>query len=256
MATDPHARHDPLFSGIAITTPMNYMGFGSLGGFIEADGSVRGVPAGIYLLTNHHVLQYADPTHRDHNGDQRILQPFLPMDPQYGNEGENITPWYVIGTYTAGRLDASYDCAIAAVGNSRGYVNEVPKAPWNYGRRSFAAIGQAARRDRVYKFGAATRFTRGRVVDVDQNPGDRQHVIIVEGVDGGVWADHGDSGSLLFREEDHAVIGLNFSMSERMEDRHESGGSTVGYAYDITAQMAIFGSDEFYIAPCCSCWCW
>ncbi|WP_410673572.1 hypothetical protein [Amycolatopsis sp. cmx-4-68] len=55
LATDPFARAEPLIGGLSIAGYSAPGDYGSIGCFIEADGTVNPVVKGVYLLTNRHV---------------------------------------------------------------------------------------------------------------------------------------------------------------------------------------------------------
>ena len=227
-ATDPNARFDPLIGGISIGSAAA-LGGGTLGCFIRTDGMVAGIPAAAYALTNAHILSAAmaavDPT---------VLQPFAHDPPQQA-----------IGNYAAGQLGPDRDCAIATI-VGRNFLNQVPNHPLRPGNRTLAAqTAVAAIGDRVYKYGATTRHTVGTVTNIAfaNAPGQGPPVhnaIYIQGENGGLWCAGGDSGSVAIRYTDDRVVGLSF-----MADTQHvvEGGFSAGLAYDIQAQMNLFGNN-------------
>lgn len=224
-ATNPFDRFDPLIGGVSLTALEDSAVYGTIGCFIDVDGHVPPTPAGIYLLTNQHVVQVAAAA----GGDRRVIQP--------GNVA-NPPANYVTGLFMAGQRDATHDCAITTIGR-RGYRNEVPNHPLHPGNRALTGVAVAAVGDRVYKYGATTKHTTGTVTDVNFNiPGGIQNAIRIVGENNGIWCDGGDSGSVAIRYADDRVVGLNF-----VGDAHTTvpGGYRAGLAYDIATQMQVFG---------------
>ncbi|HEX3101329.1 MAG TPA: hypothetical protein VHQ01_06050, partial [Pyrinomonadaceae bacterium] len=156
---DPFARFPELFSGISITPKENYISWGTLGCIIHSTGN-RYVRSGDYLLTNHHVLQAADPDSPHYKGSMDIIQPGFV---------HNIVPPanYLCGKYVWGiEDDRTNDCAIATISVTRDWKNEVPDPLGGPVRRPLTAVAQAAVGDKVYKFGATTQITVGVVEDI------------------------------------------------------------------------------------------
>jgi|ERR1700733_8312697 len=226
LATDPFERHDPLIGGISLTAIEDSHGYGTIGCFIAADGTVVGVPAGPYLLTNMHVVQVAAAP----GGDTRVIQPGRVQPPVPLN--------YVCGTYVAGLRDATHDCAITTV-VGRAWRNEVPNHPWHPGRRPLTGLAAAALNDNVYKYGATTQHTIGTVANLNFNTAAINNAIYVVGDGGNPWCGEGDSGSVVVRYADDRVLALLFCA-----DTHTPvpGGYLAGLAYDITAQITVFST--------------
>ncbi|MFD9737492.1 trypsin-like peptidase domain-containing protein [Umezawaea sp. NPDC059074] len=227
-ATDPFERHDPVIGGLSITAFLDPDKYGSIGCFIRADGTVNGVPAGDYLLTNHHVAASAT----EPSLDQTMIQP---------GEVDDPTDKDTVGMCVASARGPQFDCAIVALTN-RGFVNAVPDRPLHPGNRTLRGIGTAQLNDRVYKFGATTRFTTGVVTNLNfayRGVGvDVQNAIVVQGTNGAVWCNGGDSGSVLVRAADDFVVGLNFRADNNTGTPQK--GFTTGLAYDITTQVQQF----------------
>jgi len=76
--TDPFARFTQLFSGISITPFDAAPAWGTLGCIIHTTGDPNhNIGPGNYLLTNHHVLWYADPNNRNSRS-RVVIQPGTP----------------------------------------------------------------------------------------------------------------------------------------------------------------------------------
>lgn len=225
MPTNPTDRFSPLFSGIELGAYSENHGgsTGTLGCFINTDGIPDVIPAGTYLLSCHHVLFTAHPAA---NQQYQIYQPSV-----YFREGNVITE-DLIGDTKYGVIDDSNDCAIVQLNASREYVNEVPAAPLHPGRNRISSMGEGKIGDRVYKFGAFSKYTTGTITAVNGNS------YTISSQNG--WAGGGDSGSLLIRQSDNTVLGLNYSVSD--DYVNGTGMAKTGYAYTIQSQVANFGS--------------
>lgn len=242
--TDPFARFQEVFSGISIT-PFDFPYYwGTLGCIIHTTGNAN-IPAGNYLLTNYHVLAYADSRNGEkYLGSEDIIQP------GYVKDGDPVMA-YLCGKYAFGAEDELNDCAIATIGYGRTWANEVPNHSGQPGQRILAGIAAAAPGDEVYKYGATTKSTRGIVRYIQYNPLREpfQNAIYIENYDGSMWVGTGDSGSVLIRYRDDFVLGLNFAAdAETMlpPERHPElpermPAYSAGYAYDIQSQMNNFG---------------
>lgn len=240
-STDPFERFDQLFSGISITARDSAPAWGTLGCIIRTTGNLN-VPPGDYLLTNQHVLLYADPNNPNSKSRQ-VIQPGRADWPAPAN--------YSCGDYVYGQDTLTSDCAIATIGYGRTWRNEVPNHPWHWGRRDLAGVAAAAVGDEVYKYGATTQSTRGIVQFIHFNAPNYpiQNAIYVIGVNGDMWVAKGDSGSVLIRYADDYVVGLNFAADETTllpPDRHpalpdDREAYSAGYAYDAQLQMNVFG---------------
>lgn len=240
-ATDPFARFDQLFSGISITPRVVPPAWGTLGCIIHTTGNAN-VPPGNYLLTNQHVLWYADPANPN-SYSREVIQP--------GNTDEPAPADYICGNYVHGQKTPQSDCAIASIDPGRTWKNEVPNHPWRPGRRDLKGVATAAVGDEVYKYGATTKNTRGVVRYVHYNHPilPIQDAIYIENPDGSMWVAKGDSGSVLIRYDDDMVVGLNFAADDNTmlpPDRHPTlpdnlPAYSAGFAYDAQSQMDIFG---------------
>lgn len=240
-ATDPFARFSQVFSGISLTPRETPPGWGTLGCVIHTTGNAQ-VPNGNYLLTNQHVLWYADPANPNSTTTQ-VIQPGNTDDPAPAN--------YSCGDFVYGQKSPTTDCAIASIGYGRTWKNEVPNHPWRPGKRDLAGVAAAAVGDEVYKFGATTKSTRGVVQYIHYNHPilPIQNAIYITSLDGGMWVAKGDSGSVLIRYDDDFVLGLNFAADDTTmlhPDLHPVLPDNLpaywaGYAYDVQSQMDIFG---------------
>ncbi|MFF8861718.1 hypothetical protein ACF08B_06660 [Streptomyces sp. NPDC015139] len=239
-ATDPFAVHDPVFGGLSLSTWEAPQGWGSIGCFINTTGDpANNVPPGDYLLTNQHVLAYATPP----EWSTVVIQPTVKDDPPPEK--------YWCGNYVAGYLTPTRDCAITTVTDRR-LANKVPNYPWYPGYRNIRGVGLAVPGDDVYKYGATTKFTKGRVVFVNYTPPQDppyQEVILISSEKGAgdVWNARGDSGSVTIRQSDDFAVGLNFAgtSDSKMPDGQPPGLPRYpayfrGMAYDLTSQMQAF----------------
>ncbi len=241
-ATDSFARFGQVFSGISLTPRDAPPAWGTLGCVIRTTGNVH-VPHGDYLLTNQHVLKYADPTNPESTTTQ-VLQP--------GRTDEPAPVNYSCGDFVYGLKTLTSDCAIASIGYGRTWRNEVPNHPWRPGRRNLAGVAAAAVGDEVYKYGATTKNTRGVVQYIHFTHGilPIQNAIYIRSLDGSMWVAQGDSGSVLIRYSDDFVLGLNFAADDTkmlLPGSHpvlpgNLPAYSAGYAYDVQSQMNIFGN--------------
>lgn len=238
-ATDPFARFDKVFSGISITPRDVPPPWGTFGCIIRTTGNGN-VPAGDYLLTNQHVLWYADPANPNSTTTQ-VIQP--------GRTDEPAPLNYNCGDFVFGQKNPTSDCAIATIAYGRTWRNEVPNHPWHPGRRDLQGVAAAAVADEVYKYGATSKSTSGYVLLIHFNHAHLpiQNAIYVENLDQETWCAKGDSGSVLIRYDDDYVLGLNFAADDTTlvqppPDLPDNiPGYYGGYAYDIQAQMNVFG---------------
>lgn len=240
-ATDPFARFDQLFSGISVTPWEAHPAWGSMGCFIYTPGDpANNVPGGNYLLSNQHVLgNMITP-----NSSQVIIQP------KY--DGMVPPNNYACGDYTKGYQDAFHDCAIATVAYGRTFKNEAPNYPWHPGRRKIQGIAVAAPGQKVYKYGATTQFTKGKVALVHYNPPglNYQNVILISSEEGqnDTWVATGDSGSVTILQDNDCIIGLNFAGTANSIITNPPSLPAYpaywrGFAYDIQAQMDRFSAN-------------
>lgn len=238
-ATDPFARHQRLFSGISVTPRCAAEVWGTIGCIIQTNGNGANIAAGNYLLTNQHVLKWADPTYSNFES-TRIIQP--------GNADSPAPANYDCGDFVAGIRDASNDCAIATIDPMRGWRNEVPNHPRHRGRRDLQGVAVAQLRDEVYKFGASTLSTRGRVraTHFHSDNGLIRNALYIEHEEHKPWVAEGDSGSVAILYEGDLVVGLNFAGDDKTA--LPDGGYRAGFAYDIQEQMNNFGNNVM-LAP-------
>ena len=206
---------------------------GTLGGFVvlRRGGQVR-------ALSNNHVLADED---RGKKGDA-VLQP--------GAYDGGSTPQDRIGSLdravklkprSANRVDA----ALAAL-----------DAEVAYDPRTLQGVGTLAGPDRapveeadvVEKLGRTTGHTRGRVtafeldnVVVAYDTGNFRFddQIEVEGADAAAFSQGGDSGSLVFAEDDHGALGLLFAGS----DQGGSNGTGLTYLNALTHVLSQLKAD-------------
>jgi hypothetical protein len=235
MHIDPHERHEPMFCGVAITTPLVRDMYGTLGCFIRTTGrSSPLIAPGVYLLTNYHVIGHADPRGQyviQMGGQATVLQP-------EGQGGGQECGYFVYGIKNSGN-----DCAICKLDFGRSGKNKIPNRPGVHGFRKPRGIGPARVGDVVYKYGATTGYTEGIVRSVDNHLGAQgtqiafNGTIRIEGVNGGAFCGGGDSGSLVVRKRDDVAVGLLF-----LEDSNTLVGDVcrVGHAYDLLTQMDNF----------------
>ena len=236
-AVDPHQRQDPMFSGVAIARFSDRNTFGTLACFIRTTGKdVPSVPAGVYLLTNEHVVVPEDPSEPP-----TIVQPewnLPPMPP----------PDTVAGTYQAGFFDARNDCAVTTI-MDRGWENKVPNATGGFNALTGTLVPVVG--SRVYKFGARTLLTRGTITDTNwansPPPGSKEPLIEkavyiqAEGADG-TWIGAGDSGSAVIQdlEGESRVVVLHSRGDRATENPPNSGLFRGGIGYPIRRQMGNF----------------
>jgi len=239
-ATDPFARFPQLIGGLSITPHDAAPVWGSLGCVIHTTGNAHVPHAGDYLLSNHHVLTYADPANPN-STTRAVIQPGKADEPPPAN--------YSCGDYVWGQTTQTSDCAITTIGAGRTWRNQVPNHPLRPGNRTLRGIAVAAVGDEVYKYGATTKSTRGVVRFTNYTPHllPIQNSIYVENADGTMWVAKGDSGSVLIRYSDDFVVGLNFAADETTMLAHhptlpnDLPAYSAGYAYDIQSQMNLFG---------------
>nr|WP_315215306.1 hypothetical protein [uncultured Duganella sp.] len=208
-----------------------HMVVGTLGCFVVWSGKVA-------ILSNNHVL--AGENRGNKNGD-RILQPgsssfvqnqhvatladFVPLVPSAMNAS------YSAGTAKMNDVDA----AIAVVeGDHLPQVQQsylpIRLAPASGGVSPPSGVAAPAIGDVVYKVGRTTGLTWGTIkqigaivgpVPYDTGPCWFRQNIVIEGKDGTLFSDHGDSGSVIVRQ-DGVVVGLLYA-----------GNGTQTYACDI-----------------------
>ena len=194
------------------------------------------------MLTNRHVVTAAI----GNGTTPKVIQP---------GKVNRLQKEYELGAvvHSSGFGHTSYDCAVVALG-SRGFANEVPNHPWRPGNRALQGFATAAVNDTVYKYGATTGHTRGTVKSINFTWVDDtgrvavQNAILIEGDDGHVWCNGGDSGSVVVLYESDLVVGLNFRGDTESGD--EERGYTQGLAYDIGTQIRLFSNRiELAVSP-------
>lgn len=232
IATNPHARFDQLFSGIAITAEDDPVIFGTLGCIIYTAGRALApphpeVPIGYYLLTNQHVVQAAFP-----NG--IVIQPDWP-------NGHPPPPDYSCGRYVDGFRDAQNDCAIVTIDGNRSWRNEVPNAPLTPGRRPLRGVVNAFVGQAVYKYGASTGYTLGEVRFTNFHDVGIAGAIYIENAMQATWVAGGDSGSVAVQTGTDMVVGLNFRADTMTPVQGYPDRYYGGLAYPIQDQMNNFG---------------
>jgi len=233
LSTDPFERHDPMISGISVTSYLTPGQYGSIGCFIVADGSVKEVPKGLYLLTCHHVIAASTKT----PGKGMVIQPGK-LKSRIPEQDD------IVGDYVHGLMDADHDCAVVSIDDVRTFVNEVPAAPHIPGRKELGKVRTAAVMNEVSKFGAATHYTQGSVLNtdmqVDMEDGTRlTGVIKVAGKGFKPWVNHGDSGSVIVLD-DYSPVGMIFASDP--SSGNDQTGYVTGYAYDLTKQIQVFSN--------------
>ena len=224
MPTPETELHRPLVCGLQIQNfdcdlreehlANGFMILGTLGCFVRTSD---GVPA---LLSNNHIVggensgileqdRILQPGRGifDANGHVAVLHDFVPL----ATSAPGATP--AKGDAAANVIDAAIARLLSNVPFKTGYLPARPlPAP--------AGSAPAIPGDRVIKVGHATGMTRGIVTDVstvvgpvkyDSGPCWFYRSIVVEGLDGSAFSDHGDSGSVVLRDPTGEVIGLVYS---------------------------------------------
>ncbi|MFP3604664.1 hypothetical protein [Paraburkholderia sp. SIMBA_053] len=206
-----------------------YMFVGTLGCFVNlANGSVA-------MLSNNHVLAGEN---RGVIGQDRILQPGgvnfqHTMLAGVLEDFVKLTPSPAGASMVQGNVHLNtVDAATATVA-----AGQVPSQTYLPLRAVTGPIGvgTAAVSDEVYKVGRTTALTHGIVTQVGTVSQVRygmgtcwfQQSIVIEGVDGALFSDHGDSGSAIVRKRDHALVGLLYA-----------GNGTQTYACPIDQVMS------------------
>jgi len=220
-------RHRPLAAGLQIQSfdddvrqglpELDLMSVGSLGCFVQlADGR----PA---ILSNNHVLAGEN---RGIRGHDRILQAGGPsfvaaeliavlseyVDLRFSPPGATLQA----GTAILNEVDAGIAVLEPSISFSQAYLpSRQLTAP--------EATASARPGDRVFKIGRTTGLTFGEVTDIGTivgpipyGPGQCwfRRSIVIEGVDGTLFADKGDSGAVIMRPNGE-VIGLLYAGNGR-----------------------------------------
>ncbi|QSA97706.1 hypothetical protein [Methylococcus sp. EFPC2] len=231
VGTDPHHFSARMFSGLAITAEEDPAVCGTLGCFVRTTGKVHPpIPRGVYLLTNYHVVMVADPAR---GGNGTVIQP--------DTSNKAAAAGFSCGTFAGGYKDASHDCAIVQLDQGRSWVNEVPNRPGWPGHRRLVVNRLPRVHETVYKFGASTLYTTGRVCFLHYNSMDGavSNAIYIRNDNQEPWVDGGDSGSVAVGRDDDHVVGLNFKADTNCKaPRHP--GYYAGLAYPIQDQMGMF----------------
>jgi hypothetical protein len=240
MAIDPLKRQSTLISGLQIFANGNHHSeAGSIGCFIRTSGKKAElldpwpgkIDADVYMVTAGHVAEKADP-----NGDGLgvIAQP-LPEKLDAPTDAEKCGD-YVAHLY----LSPGYDCALVRVAYGRKTANEIPAAPGHFGNNKLKGLAAPKVGDIVYKYGYVTRYTKGKIVELNYNGGPMYRI---QSLDTGPWAAQGDSGSMVVRESDDVVVGINVQVVPNTDAYDESkkvSGSSQGLALDLEDQLRNF----------------
>ena len=202
---DTHKHHRPLLPGISISNPNYPEYYGTLGCFVTIRKGIALLPEatvlldeiipGVYLVTNQHVLKYAD------EEAPQVHQP------------DTSLSWFKCAKTVALLNDGSHDCAIARIDNCldcKNLRNEI----------SFEGTKDAELGDVVYKYGAKTNYTEGIISHIhlttkDEDGDLKTENIVVEGPSGA-----GDSGAVWVHKETNKVISLLWGGNERYSAGH------------------------------------
>jgi len=219
--------HRPLAAGLQIQSfdddvrqgfpALNLMNVGSLGCFVQLSD---GRPA---ILSNNHVLAGEN---RGVRGRDRILQPgdsSFVADELIATLGEYVDLQFSpadamlqAGTVVFNEVDAGVAVLEPSISFSQAYL------PF----RKLAApevTASARPGDRVFKVGRTTGLTLGEVTDIGTIVGPISYgpgrcwfrrSIVIEGADGTLFADKGDSGSVIMRLNGE-VVGLLYAGNGR-----------------------------------------
>lgn len=228
------SRHDPLLGGIAIgpvrptTTPLGTgPTVGTLGAVVK--DAATGAPM---LLSNFHVLCHTDGLHQV--GDE-IVQPDI--------HSGGASPGDVVGTLQRFQLTDTVDAAVCDLQN-RGNSCAIQDLGVIVGKRvldHFDVINKTP----VCKRGAATQLTFGTISSIDSTftaqPGDygvfgtpvfRQQITIdVDPSKSALFADHGDSGSVLVTDANQ-IVGLVFA-------KNSAGGASANPIVEVMNALGI-----------------
>ena len=225
--------HDIITSGMSMAKYSKPEDYGTVGCFMTVTGSPKlaGITVGEdYLVTCQHVVKGASPS-------DRIIIPAQKI--------------YDRSSYTNGKVSYKVDKVdVAAIKLDEGvhFKNEVPKATSTI---PFAGIfaGWPNPGTLVFKYGATTGYTEGTVkaTDVTSTGGDYHGIMMIDGKRSGshatVFADTGDSGSVLVITSNSQITGQLFAVSGRT--KIFDGGYTRAYAYPMDRQLsALAGSWE------------
>lgn len=215
--------------GLSIA-PMNTpYGMGTLGCIVRTTGKmVPYIPPGVYLLTNEHVA--CDLGLGEVFKDKTIIQPAI------NQLGMQVPGDYRCGGVIHAVKDAQNDCAICSVHWRRKVTNHLPKRDWKFNHTKIRGIGAAQVGDMVYKFGAATGYTKGQITNVNHQFQDGGKVytgtIIVTSLTQEPFSGPGDSGAVIIRQRDDVAVGLMFLGGVM--------GVNGAVAYDLTSQLQNF----------------
>jgi hypothetical protein len=216
-------RHRPLVSGLQIQNfdddlrqgvlERGFMIVGTLGCFVRLSNGQPG------FLSNNHVVAGEN---RGHRGGDRILQP----------GSSNFDP-----ADLAGVLEDFVDLRVSPLGATpmkgdavfnevdAGVVRLSEDVSFNQGYLPFRGlvapngVARAKAEDLVFKVGRTTGLTHGKVTDVaavvgpvpyDPGPCWFRRSIVIEGLNGTLFSDKGDSGSAIVRSNGE-VIGLLYA---------------------------------------------
>src|SRR5215471_7770835 len=190
-----------------------HMIVGTLGCFVTADGRKA-------MLSNNHVLAGEN---RGQNGHDRIMQPGngeFSLDSQAGTLNNFVVLRRSPDGASPGQGNVTFNDVDAAIALVRDGV--AAKQRYLSSRQGVVAPnGTAAPQvgDKVFKVGRTTGLTRGEITQVatvvgpvpyDPGPCWFQGTIVIEGDNGTMFSDHGDSGSAIVRT-DGKIVGLLFA---------------------------------------------
>jgi len=219
-------KHNPLSCGLQIenydddlstgTIAAGHIIVGTLGCFVAlADGSVA-------LLSNNHVVAGEN---RGTKASDRIMQPGAGTFSAAG-QAATLTDFVVLRPSPPGASPAAgtailndIDAGVATVksgGNFKQSYLALRPVPAPSGKAS-ASVG-----DKVFKVGRTTALTHGEITAFGVVVGPVgysaqlgqcwfRRSITIEGVDGTMFSDHGDSGSVVVKEKTGEVVGLLYA---------------------------------------------
>jgi hypothetical protein len=217
-------RHRPLVCGLQIenfdddtrtgTIAGGHIVVGTLGCFVTLNAG------GTAILSNNHVVAGEN---RGQKGNDRIMQAgtgaFVAAD-----QAGTLTDYVAVVASPAGAPPATggvqfndIDAGIATVqGGTAFHPAYLPSRPVAApSGQTTAAIG-----DHVYKLGRTTGLTRGIVTAINTVVGPIPYApgpcwfrrtIVMEGLHGTMFSDHGDSGSAIIKDGTREVVGLLFA---------------------------------------------
>lgn len=188
---------------------------GTLGCFVQLGNKSMGI------LSNNHVVAGEN---RGLRGKDRILQPGTGNPPSSDDDVGTLTDFVAVQQSPVGATLAAGNVVLNDVDGGTVELNSShAKIKQGYlpSRKVSAPSGfaQARQGDKVFKIGRTTGLTRGEVTQVPVVVGPIPYApgpcwfrrsIVIEGENGTMFSDHGDSGSVIVRE-DGKVVGLLFA---------------------------------------------